>query len=271
MPLIQSENISELEREVIVEQILGLAKKDYNLRQLCRVIPMKELHAKIRFATSLTGTEKVGEGVEAPLKNQSYSTLTFDLWKNVVHFAITKEAEFNANENIWQMHATDAARELAKMENDQIATEMHTAVAIAGNDWGNDDNDPTDDIMAAMVAIENTDKGFTADTLVVHPLVHADLVSNDNIYNKLERGTLVKEGEMSSILGLKILKDRALNSTEAIVMDTKAPALVLGEGPDESEEYSGQATFTNGIAIAKWLEPKIVQDGAIRRLTNVHT
>lgn len=271
MPLIESGDITELEREVIVETILGLAKKNYNLRKVCRVIQMPELHAKIRIATSMSGTPKVEEGVEAPLKSQSYTSVTFDLWKNVVHFAITKEAELKSSVDVWRMHAEDAARELAKMENDQIAAEMLNASTISGSDWGVDTNDPLDDIMAAMAVIENSEQGFTADYIVMHPLVYADLVSNQNVRDALERGTVIRTGELATIAGLKILRDKSLDTTSAYVLDSNAPALVLGEGPEVSEEYTGKGSFVRGIAIAKFIQPKLLQSGAIRRITGVHS
>lgn len=270
MPLITSTTISDLEREVIVEEIFGLAKKQYKLRELCRVIPMKELHATVRIATSLTGTPKVPEGVEAPLNSQSYTTVTFDLWKNVVHVALPVEAKLKSAVDVIKLHVEDAARELAKMENDQIAAVMQDAPNITGADWGNSANDPLDDIMAAKIAIMDSDQGFVPDVIAMHPLVYGDLVSNDNIVNSLERSTISVTGELEKIAGLKIVVDRALPSTSAFVLDTKAPALILGDGPEVTEDYGGRGAFLEGFAVAKFLEPKLVLSSAIREITNVH-
>lgn len=271
MPLITTTTISNLEKEVIVEEIFGLAKKQYNLRQLCRVIPMKELHATLRIATSLTGTPKVGEGVEAPLKSQSYTTVTFDLWKNVVHFALPVESELRSAVDVIRLHTEDAARELAKMENDQIAAEIQNAPDLAGSDWGVGTNDPIDDILAAKIQIMDNDQGYSPDVIAMHPLVYGDLVANDKIVNSLERGSVTVTGQLERIAGLKIVVDRALPSTSAFVIDTKAPALILGDGPEVTEDYAGRGSFLKGFAVAKFLEPKLILSSAIVELTNVHT
>jgi len=268
---IQAKDISALEKEVIIEEILGLAEKEPSLKELCRVIKMDNLHATIRIATSLTGHRKVGELEVAPLSSQSYTTVTFNLWKNVVPVAISQEALLKSDVDILKLHVEDAARELVRMENQDIAEEMANATSVSGSDWTNDANDPADDVFAAYDEIVDNEKGYTPDVLAMHPKVYSALVSNKNTKDSLERGTVAVTGELEKFLGLKIVVNRYLPNNVAYVIDTKAPALVYGDGPTIETDIDGEAAFYKGFAIAKFGEPKLILSGAIRKITGVRT
>ncbi len=53
---------------------------------------MDTLTARVDITTKLAGQEKVPPLVEAELSGQSYTAVEFDLWKNVVHIAVSDEA-----------------------------------------------------------------------------------------------------------------------------------------------------------------------------------
>lgn len=269
MGFVGVDEIANIEAKVVVSEVLGLAARKYNLRQMCKTIKVNNLVGDVPIATKLTGSPKVPEYVEAKISNEAYSKVVFDLWKNVVHVAISAEAQKKAAYDVLKLHVDDAARELAKMENDQIATVFETGTALAGSDWGGA-NDPSDDVMAAIAAIEALDKGYEATHLAMHPLVYADLVSNEEVKKYLALGSVVTSGTLPEFVGLKVIRDSALTSTKAIVMAQAAPAVLLGDGPEMVEEYSGGPAFYNGYAIAKFIEPKMVQSDAIIVLTGVH-
>jgi hypothetical protein len=269
--LVQVADIANIEEQVIVEEILGLAYRNYKLRELCREIQMEVLHAEVWIGTKMGGSEKVGELVEAELKHTDFSKIEFDLWKNVVHFAVSKEAQLrHAVVNVYDLHAEKAGKELAKMENSQIATALSAATnTVAGSDWGNSANDPSVDVTEAIAQLEEDDQGFEADALVLSPRQHAKLVSNANVRKQLERGVVAEKGKLESYAGLPIIKDAAISAGEAYVLDTSEPAMVIGTGPEVIEEYSGQGRFFDGFALGVFIQPLIVQDSAIRKITGI--
>lgn len=266
--IILAEDITDaMKARLIIEEVLGLARPQYTLRQVCRTIAMNNLTAKIPVATQLAGVAKVPELVEAPLSAQAYTELEFDLWKNVVHIAISREAQFKGQYDLMRMNVEDAAKALAKMENDQIATIMVGATDITGADWSADTNNPIDDIKQAVTAIQ--DLAYNPDYIVMDPVTYGDLISNSNITDVLERGTVAETGRLPAIFGLKIMVDVAVTDDTAIIIDSKAPAIMMGTGPTMVEKYTGQAAFFDGYAMGKFLEPKLVLADAIRELTGV--
>ena len=86
---IMPEDISAIEAQVVMEEVLGLARPRYTLRNVCRIIPMVKLVANFDVATKLTGQEKVPPMVEAEISAEDYSRVAFDLWKNVVHVVVS--------------------------------------------------------------------------------------------------------------------------------------------------------------------------------------
>jgi hypothetical protein len=175
--------VSTIQAKVVLEEVLGLARPLYNLRQITRVIRMPQLVMSIDKATKLVGTEKVAALVEADIKTESFTRVDFDLWKNVVHVVISDEARLKAAHDLLRLHTEDGARELAKMENSQIVTEAETATAIAGADWGatsgtppESTNNPFDNINSALDAVWAN--GYPPDFMAVHPRPWSDFITN---------------------------------------------------------------------------------------------
>ena len=118
---ITPEDISSIEAITILDEILGRARPQYKLRGICRPIRMDSLTARIDIATALTGQEKVPALVEAEIAAESYTAVDFELWKNVVHVVISDEAAKKAAHDLLNLHVDDAARDISRMENKQIA------------------------------------------------------------------------------------------------------------------------------------------------------
>ncbi len=264
----------KLKAEVIAAEVLGLARPDYTLRQLTRVINMPGLRGAIPIATKLAGFEKVPPLVEAELSANAYTTVDFELWKNVVHVATSREAETISQINIMQQAVQDAAKDLARMENKQISEEFDGATAIAGTDWGAktagvSDNSPLEDIMGVAGVLAAN--GYMASHIAMDENVYAKLVANTQIVDAMQRGTLAVTGRIPAIAGLQILVDIEVTNNEAIVVAQKAPAFAMGSGPTWVEKYTGKAAFYDAYAIAKFIQPKLVLGDAVRRLTGVTT
>jgi hypothetical protein len=66
------------------------------------------------------------------------------------------------------------------------------------------------------------------------------------------------------------ISDTVLTNTIAIVGSLAAPAIILGDGPTEAARYRDEGKGYTGFIVRQWLQPILVQTGAIRRLTGVH-
>jgi hypothetical protein len=263
-------DISAIEAVTILDEVLGLARPQYVLRGVCRPVRMDALTARVDIATALAGKEKVPPLVEAEIVAEAYTVVDFDLWKNVVHVAISDEARKKAAHDILGLHVSDAARDLARMENKQIDEVLDGATDVAGADWGDTTKNPFNDIVAVMATIEGA--GYPVDSIVAHPLVWGDFFGNPFVKGQLQ-GEVLPGGRVFSVPGLPGVtgySDFACLNTSAFVLSRTAPALVLGEGPIEAALYRDEKAGYDAYIIRQWLQPKLVLSGAIRELTGVH-
>ena len=272
MPMLMYDDVSNLAARVTIQEVLGLARPLYRLRELCTTVSMPRLTARLRLATDYTGAEKVPELHEADIKSQAYTYIDFNLWKNVVHIAMSKEAELKVDADIMGLHVKSAARELARMENAQIATEIEADGTAGGTsyDWsaktsGVSDHDPMTDIMNGCEPIHTA--GFEAKIVAFNYQQYVDLICNTHISSLLERGTIVKTGKLPAIGGLQIITDENITDNYVYVVDPDAPAIVLGEGPEMAVSYGKDSPkFFQGYAIAKFIEPNVAVANGLRVL-----
>ncbi len=235
---------------------------------------MAKLTARVDVATALTGVEKVPPLAEAEIRAEAYTSVNFDLWKNVVHVVVSDEAAMKAAHDIMALQTTDAAKEIARMENSQIASELATAPEVAGSDWGTTPVDPFDDITPAIATIMGN--GYTPSHIAMHPLVWADCISNAEVQKYVQAGMITipreQRGELALPIfpDLQIVVDFSLLNTSCYIVAANAPALVLGEGPTESAKYRHEPAGYSAFIIRQWLQPKLVLEGAVREITGVH-
>jgi hypothetical protein len=219
---------------------------------------MDKLTARIDVATKLAGQEKVPPLIEAEISKESYTPVNFDLWKNVVHVVVADEAQMKAAHDILGLHTSDAARDLARMENKQIAevAEANITEKVAGtpySDWGArtggvSDTDPMLAIQASMAYVAG--QGYPPDFLAMHPTAPTG-------------GQFTLPGWPT----VAIFVDWALTETPTasigpIVGSRAAPALVFGEGPDMAARYRNDKAGYDAYIIRDWMEPKVVLDAA---------
>ena len=268
--IIQPGDISAIEAVTVLDEVLGLVRPQYVLRNLCRIVRMPNLTARVDIATALAGQEKVPPLVEAEISAEAYTGVSFDLWKNVVHVALSDEAVKKAAHDILGLNVSDAARDLARMENKQIDEVLDTALDVAGADWGDTTKNPYNDILGVLNTINGA--GYKVDAIAAHPLVWGDFFGNPFVKGQLQ-GEVLPSGDVFSVPGLPGVKgysDFQLLSTSAFVLSTSAPAIVLGDGPIEAAKYRNEKAGYDAYIIRQWLEPKLVLSGAIRELTGVH-
>lgn len=270
------DDISDIEKSVILDEILGLAWPQYTLRNICRVVTMDALLMRMDIATKFTGHKKVDPMEEADIKKDAFTAVNFDLWKNVAHVVLSDEAIKKAAHNMMDVHLMTAARDVPRMENEQIAAIVEAATASsAGSDWGTitsgrSANDPYLDLQTAFDAIEGTE-GHEPTHMAAHPRVWSEFFGNDFVKGQLQGKRLPtgKIFDVPGVPGFTGVSDWGLTNTQCLVVSQTAPAVVLGKGPTELAEYRNEAAGYDAFVLRDWLEPKIVQQGAIYELTGV--
>ncbi len=277
-------DISDIEAVVILDEVLVAARDRYKLRKICRPSRMYSLTARIDVATSLAGQEKVPAMVEAELAAQAYTAVDFDLWKNVVHVVISDEAAKKAAHDILGLNVEDAGRDIAKMENKQIVeiaeacTEKVSGTAYS--DWSamttppNSDTNHFEAIRASIEYIEG--KGYEPDFMALHPTLWGKFVTNTYVRDLVHAGiaTVGQGGGAFTLPGyptIQVVTDYALTSTPTaslgpLIGDSRAPALVLGEGPTEAAQYRDEKAGYDAYIIRQYMEPKLVLDDAIDKI-----
>ncbi len=152
--------------KIVLDDVLGLARVDYNLDPLLTTVRSDKIVFSVDTLGVVTGSEKDAPLVEPEFASGSQARTNFQLWKNQVLIAFEDSAAKMAAHDLLRMYERDAAREIARMRNSQIATILiaatHTA-AGAGN-WDTmttkpyNDYNPFVDIHAGLEALYNTYK-----------------------------------------------------------------------------------------------------------------
>lgn len=273
--LVTPEDISAIEATVVLDEVLGLATAEQRLRQLCGVVRMPELVMSVDVGTLRTGSEKVPAMVEAELNADAYVPTSFELWKNIDHIAFADESVKKARHDIVRLHTQKTARVLGAMENSQISTVLTDLTDQTGADWGDKSggesvNSPFDDIGAAIATIMGL--GYEPDKIAMGPLAWADFVGNTHVQKSIQAG-MVKIGDSIALPmfpTMQLVVDNALTSTVCYVLDSKAPCVMLGEGPTEAEKYRHAPAGFTGYVVRQYLQPKMVLADAGREITGVH-
>jgi hypothetical protein len=269
--IVETPDITAVDLKILLQEILGLQRPAYNLRNATRQINMNALKASIPVYTKLTAEEKVGELVEAPVKSGAWATLDFSLWKNVVHIVVSDEAQKRANVDIFGTQTRDAAGALTASENSQIKTVLEGGTTVAGANWGVSTNSPYTDLIGVMSTIAAN--GYPADFVAAHPLVWGNFFGNPFVKGQLAGAVYpdFTQGGGFPIIGLPGVtgfSDFALTNTIAIV-GSKNNACVLGVGPTEAARYRNELGGYDAYIIRQYLQPQVAVSDAIRVLTGV--
>ena len=280
--VITPEDIESIEAVTILDEVLGLARPKYKLRQICRPVRMDALTADVDVATGLTGQEKVPPMVEAEIRTQAYTRVHFDLWKNVAHVVLEDSAMKKAAHDVLSLNVNDAGKELPRMENKHIAEEMPAATdQAAGGTWDamttppTSDNNPFDDLLDAMDTLDG--KGYPANWMVCASKVWKAFITNSYVKDLVHAGiaTIRETGGQFTVPGyptVKVLVDHAVTpNTSCYILSSDAPALVFGDGPTEAALYRQEPAGYSAYIIRQWLQPQLVLDDAIREITGAHS
>ena len=277
-------DIPSVEAATVLDEVLGAARPLTRLRSICTLVRMDGLSARVDVATGVTGQEKVPAMVEAEISGQSYQAVEFNLWKNVVHVVVSDEASKRSPYDILGLHVLDAARDLARMENKQIAETAEGCTEkvsdVAYSDWGAmssppvSDTNPFEAIRASIEYIES--QGYAPDFMALHPALWGKFVTNSYVRDLVQAGvaTMGPGGGEFTLPGyptIKVVTDYSLTQTPTategpLIGDSRAPAVALALGPIEAAQYRDERAGYDAYVIRQYLEPKLVVDGAIDKI-----
>jgi len=270
--------VSAVDVVILLQEVLGLERPAYNLRNITRVIAMDNLKASIPVFGKHAAFRKVPELTETGIAGGTWSTVDFSLWKNKYPIVVSDEAQLRAGVDIFGTQTRDAAGALAEAENLDIRDAIATVTAVAGHDWGAMTGDvstsnPYDDIIGVMTTIGGL--GYPPDFVAANPLVWGKFFGNTYVKGQLAGATypdLTKVGgfPIPGLAGVTGFSDFALTNTEAAV-GGRNYALVLGSGPTSAVKYRDEDKDADIYMVRQWLEPQVVIANAVRRLTGVRT
>ena len=253
---------------VVVEEVFRSARHKYNLREATRIISTNDaIDVHIPLITQrIEGHRNIGELEETPLSAQRYDFIHERLHKNVAHISLSKEMQISAKQDVMKWNAEDCGRDIARMENMDIADVINTITQIAGNDWTDPAVDPFVDLMLASRTVR--DEGFNPNQLWLASDSYSALLTNPNIVNRFERGATVAD-DLGSIAGFKIYKDNELTDGTATFIDTSEPSIMLFDGPEWIYDYNEPKAFFDGYIIADFLHVELVQPDSAITLTGI--
>jgi len=255
--LMKGDITDEMKAKVMMDRLRAELIDEYDLRQYARVIDTgQDIHISRQVVTkNVEADEKVEELEEAQISREAYAHIDETLYKNVAHIVLSSESQLSADRNIWNDHVRGAAQALAKRENEHLGDEIENVSETApqSNSWDDDSNDPYKDLKQAAKEIRK-DK-LNANVALMDSDAEADLLGNENIIDRLERGATAEDG-VARLAGLRLAVSNTLPEEDVCyVMDTNAPGVILADGPRMVETYSGDASFFDGYAVADFILP----------------
>lgn len=277
--IVNTQTITNTKALNILDRVLGLQTRSYFLELAVTRVPAPQLVFTVDEYAEGSVQAKVPELLEADLISHTETRTTKTLYKNVGHIAESEEAQMMASHNTMALRQEKTIKDMARLLNSQIATEMETATDVGAGDWGALDatyfvnnRNPAGDIQGVVTTIRGN--GFNVDYMAVHDRVATDFLTNTHIRGQGGQGPAYGQTVMAlnqnviNVPGFPtIIVDQAKTATIATV--GSKDAVWLGDGPTIVANYENVQGGYRGWMIKSWKFPYLSQAGAIRDLTSV--
>jgi hypothetical protein len=270
--IVDSPSVSTITTVDLLQEVLGKQYRQFFAKAGTTSISVPKLQLDIPLSTKYAASKKVPELVEAQLKQEDFTKVSFNLEKHVVHIAASDEASLKANIEPFQHNIGQAAGSLAKAWNEDIVVAIEGHTGVSGADWGAltaafSDTNPLDNIEAVYTTIINND--YVPDTITMAPRVWNDYTSNTfiNGYDPATDRSLVGVFPFPKLPGIRAIVDPGFTNTVATVYDSRG--MLFGEGPTVAEQYRNAAAGYNGWIIRQWGQPLLADAKSGRKLTGV--
>jgi hypothetical protein len=171
-------------------------------------------------------------------------------------------------------------RELAKLRNNIIRKVDAVAIAAlnaaptltgtASGAWGTAATDRIGDIAVGLNAINDTDLGYVADTILVNPAQELALLKDKNIRDALPRerdDTLIRTGNVGRLMGADVITTNRVPTGTVYFMQRKVAGSISDEVPlyaKPIEDERRERTYIHGGRVAV---PFVTDPKAVYRMT----
>ena len=273
--IVNTQTIDETKSLNIMDGVLGLQERSFFTQMAVTRLAANQLIFTLDRYTEGTVQAKVPEMQPPDLIAHEETRVTKILYKNIGHISETEEARLMALHDTMGLRQEKTIKDMGRLLNSQIATELETAITIAGSDWQaksgtppDSANSPVFDLNKAMTIIEGN--GFNTDYITAHNDVVTAIGENKFVTGRANIGIQAELNQhLISYPGLpSIIKDQAFTNTIAIVGNKEAT--FLGEGPTIIASYDEDVAGYRGWLIKQWMFPYVAEPAAIRGITGVY-
>jgi hypothetical protein len=268
-------HVQTLNAVQILDMIIGEEYRQYYLQEGCTRIPVPKLELRIPIANKYEASERVPPMVEPNILNTRFTTVEFNLWKNVVALAVEDESRLRPAVDPFASQIKTAASALGRAVAKQIVEELSKFSTVAKDSWGSlgaSDNfsayNPLDHI--AMEYSSTADNGYEADTIIMHPRTWAAYQSNTFIKGytiltpeRLGMGVFPLPGWP----GITAVVDSLFMQGQAALYDRKT--FLLGEGPTVIEQGRDIEKGMDKYIIRQWVQPLLTTNNSGTIMTNL--
>ena len=270
---IDSVSLSNITVVDLLQEVIRRQWRQFNAINGVTRVPVPKLQLKVPIAEKYAASKKVPELVAADQKSNDFTTVQFDLFKNVVNILESDESQMKGTIQPLNFEIDQAAGALGEAANEQIVTEIRTIGTQTGTNWetvtsGHSANSPLKDITTAMNTIVGNH--FRPNTVALGARGSTAYTSNDFVRGHNPPGNQTIEGmfPLPHYPGVTGIVDFGFTSTEAIVYDKAG--MLLGEGPTVAESFRDPQSGADGYVIRQWMEPKLTTADIGKRITGIH-
>lgn len=219
-----------LDAKNIAMKVLQGAVELTDLKSLCMEVQVPELTATIPVYSVPGGDEDLDEFETSDIGGSAYTYVDFALKKDRVKVAVSDEARYKSRAgDPLSLQIGGASARLAQLLNAKIIAAAETTPQTAdGADWTSTNN-PLADLGTAIAAI----RPFKADRILMGSAAFAAYVGNASIAN-YGAGNVQSFNNAVAVLpgyNIPIFASTEATSTSVYVVASKAPGLVIGNGP----------------------------------------
>jgi hypothetical protein len=267
-------DVATIESKVVLEELLGLMRPDYTLEQCVTVVNTPELVLSVDTETIASGHADVQPLEESVIRNKTFVRKNMECDLNEAHIVIEDRAAMKASHDLLRLNIADCAREIAKMRNAAINTEMLTSGDTDGLNWTDSDDltdSPLIDITTGIKTVMCN--GYKPDFVALNPIDWNYFLNHEAVQMMAMSGILTM-GQTPTLTvpgypSVKIVIDCAVTYNHCFVGSKRA--IILAQGPTESVRYRHEPKRYTGFIARDYVDVELCVTGAFVDITPIES
>jgi hypothetical protein len=265
-------DVSTIQATNVLAELLGLARPNYTLDAAVRAISTPELVLSVDTEAVGAGNEKLSPLEESLISEKTFSRVNLECDLNEVHIVVEDRAAMKASHDVLSLNIADAALEIARMRNSQIAdiVEAATQATVTGEEWDDVTAGVSDHNPLHAIAASNNEiiaNGYMPNFIALNYSDWANFITNTHIAPMVQAGILTINGgnahvSLPGFPNLQVLLDNEVTAGVAVLGASRGT--LLADGPTESVRYRNELKRYTGYIIRQYMQPKIAVAGAVR-------